>query len=482
MNAARPAGPPQSRRYGYAPELGVNANCRKRLRALVARVPVLRSVAAARSLRLTAASQQQAIEHFEELVARYEERVAILDARDARLLGEIRTLNDTIQELRGLGGSAEIAWPLPAAEILAAEPDQPARSAQPRAAPAPPPYTFNWVVPPLISGSGGHNDIFRTISHLESRGHRCRIYFHDPRATTTFAELRAAMGSYPDVAAELHADTAAMAPCDAIFATSWKTAYPVFAYAAAARKFYFVQDFEPWFEPAGTNSTLAANTYRFGLHGLTLGSWLAEKLAAEFGMRCDAFEFGVDAALYTLRPGAPRRKVLFYARPSTPRRGFELGVLALSRFHAEHPEYSLELVGGEIDQYALPFACSQHGILDPPALAALYNECAAGLVLSLTNMSLLPLEMLACGCLPVSNDAQHTRQVAFAQQLYYGAPTPQRLAAALHDAVTAGEQPGAREAAASYAQRFDWADSNAAIEAAILRELAAGEPPPAATH
>jgi hypothetical protein len=44
-----------------------------------------------------------------------------------------------------------------------------------------------------------------------------------------------------------------------------------------------VQDFEPYFEPVGSYSTFAENTYRFGFHGITLGEWLSKKLTNEYG-------------------------------------------------------------------------------------------------------------------------------------------------------------------------------------------------------
>ncbi|MFM8905159.1 MAG: hypothetical protein ACKOIB_07950, partial [Verrucomicrobiota bacterium] len=50
-------------------------------------------------------------------------------------------------------------------------------------------------------------------------------------------------------------------------------------------------------------------------------------------------------------------------------------------------------------------------ILTLDELPAFYNEMAAGLVLSMTKCSLLPLELLACGCVPVVNDAPNNRLV-----------------------------------------------------------------------
>jgi glycosyltransferase involved in cell wall biosynthesis len=191
-------------------------------------------------------------------------------------------------------------------------------------------------------------------------------------------------------------------------------------------------------------------------------------------MTCEPFAFGVDGDEYLLRNARPRNKVLFYAKPTSPRRAFELGVLALDCFHRRHPEYEIQMFGADINRYVLPFPCTRHGVLSPAALCSLYNECAAGLVLSFTNMSLLPLEMLACGCIPVSNDAPHTRELEYAGWLRYSEPKPDALADALFAAARrSGEEPAEIEQAASYARRFDWAASNRRIEEIVLRELAA---------
>lgn len=58
-----------------------------------------------------------------------------------------------------------------------------------------------------------------------------------------------------------------------------------------------------------------------------------------------------------------------------------------------------------------PFRCVDHGLASPTELNAIYNCCFAGLSLSLTNVSLVPLEMLAAGCIAVVNDAAHNRIV-----------------------------------------------------------------------
>ena len=76
---------------------------------------------------------------------------------------------------------------------------------------------------------------------------------------------------------------------------------------------------EPFFTPVGTESVLAESTYRFGFCGLTAGTWLAEKLSKDFGMECHSYNLAVDTKVYFPKSMEKRKKIVFYARPATPR-------------------------------------------------------------------------------------------------------------------------------------------------------------------
>jgi hypothetical protein len=90
--------------------------------------------------------------------------------------------------------------------------------------------------------SGGHADIFRTVSYLESKGHACNVYFYDPQHGSSLVTIQKNLEKYSPIKAKLFYNAKDMADCDAIFATSWHTAYPVLNYKGAAKKYYFVQD------------------------------------------------------------------------------------------------------------------------------------------------------------------------------------------------------------------------------------------------
>ena len=167
---------------------------------------------------------------------------------------------------------------------------------------------------------------------------------------------------------------------------------------------------------------MAEATYTFGFHGVTAGRWLLERLRREYGMSGDYFDFGRDLT-YALDPSIPARQrngVCFYSRPGTPRRAYELAVLALGLFAKRHPDVEIHVYGTEAKR--LPFAVTNHGLQTPEQLNELYNRCVAGLVLSATNVSLVPHEMLAAGCIPVVNDAEHNRIVLDNAHVAYSSP------------------------------------------------------------
>ena len=51
-----------------------------------------------------------------------------------------------------------------------------------------------WIVPPYGIGSGGQAAIFRIMRVLESRGHRCSLWVHDPKGIEPHRALRCGAG------------------------------------------------------------------------------------------------------------------------------------------------------------------------------------------------------------------------------------------------------------------------------------------------
>lgn len=367
-------------------------------------------------------------------------------------------------DLRRAGEIAANGWQLPPA--IPAGPDEP--------------LTVAWICEPTSGReSGGHTTMFRQVEALERAGHTCVVYFTNRHGWSIDQHRETVRGWWPSIKADVR-DAAEIEDAHAIFATSWPTAYTVLASPARGARFYLVQDFEPSFYPDGSEALLAEATYRFGFHGVTAGRWLAERLTRDYAMPADFFEFGCDLDRYGLDPSVERSGICYYARFSKPRRAYELGVVALELFAERHPEIDIHFFG-DVAQ-SLPFRAINHGSLVPDALNTLYNRCIAGLVLSATNVSLVPHEMLASGCLPLVNDAEHNRIVLDSDKVVYAPPTPFELADMLSALVErpAAERQAAAEAASRSVQSRSWQDAGLQVERAIRGVVSAGSRPAAA--
>lgn len=300
------------------------------------------------------------------------------------------------------------------------------------------PSELAWLMSPPGAQSGGHQNLFRFIEFAEQAGHRCTIYIYEksnyPQEIEQIKRTIANNIGYPELNAEIVLYSQTMGVSDgtqAIFATGWETAYPAYLDKSMAKRFYFVQDFEPYFYAHGTNYMLAENTYKFGFRGVCAGQWLAAKLEDKFGMACKSFDFAADPAHYQLEPSGTHEELFFYARPSTSRRAFELGVLVLTEFNRQMPQVVINIAGWESSNEKLPFPYVNHGSLNIDELSKVYNRCKTALVLSATNMSLLPLELLACGVIPVVNNGLNNQQVVENEYVRFEEPIPAVLAASL---------------------------------------------------
>lgn len=269
------------------------------------------------------------------------------------------------------------------------------------------PNSINWVIPDIGMGSGGHLNIFRMIANLEKLGWHCRIaVMHPCKFPDAIAAKTFIADNFLNLAAEVHVDAREMPPATFTFASSWETAYLVRDFLSTAHRCYFVQDYEPWFFPAGERAALAEHTYRMGLLGVASGGWLKETLSSVYGMTVVPIGFSYDKGRYrplSRHSSRDKKRVFFYGRPSTPRRGFDLGVLVLAELCRQLDHVEVVIAGWDISGLRLPFEHTSAGIAALDDLPQLYSDCDAALVLSFTNLSLLPLELMACGCPVVSN-------------------------------------------------------------------------------
>lgn len=326
--------------------------------------------------------------------------------------------------------------------------------------------TVNWVVPDFGKGSGGHLNIFRFISGLEARGFQCVLTIDGPTKRRSPAACRAEIRrDYLAIDAEIILGIENAPATDYVIATGWTTAYAVRRLPDHISKFYFVQDFEPAFFPVGSEYVFAENTYRFGFKGVTAGDWLSDKLKKDYGMECTPVGFSFDRNLYGWdgKNDARRSKrVFYYTRPPTPRRGLELAMEALELACKIDPGIEVIFAGWDMSEYAIPFPHKSLGHLRLEDVRFALADSSLALIISLTNASLLPLEAMACGCPVVSNGGANVEWLLKDSGAWMTDATPEAIAEAIVSLVAnpdllekLGEQSSEFAATTSWERNFD---------------------------
>ena len=264
------------------------------------------------------------------------------------------------------------------------------------------------IVPFFRQGSGGHMTIANLVRALERRGHRCSLWIDDPGGRVTgggeqaVADLRAWFGPF---AADVHYGLDGFDRADVAVATGWQTVARVRTLAAAGRA-YLVQDHEPEFFGTSVQRAWADDSYRHDLYPVTAGQWLADTMSELYGLPATPFDLGIDGERYRPLPEVARRDdvVVAYARSSTPRRGVPVALAALAELHRRRPSTEAWLFGHG-GSPGVDFPYKNLGVVPEAGLPAVYAEATVGLVLSMTNYSLVAQEMLSCGLPCVELDA-----------------------------------------------------------------------------
>jgi GT2 family glycosyltransferase/glycosyltransferase involved in cell wall biosynthesis len=291
------------------------------------------------------------------------------------------------------------------------------------------------LLPDLLVGSGGHRKALAFCSEYQRRGGKVEIIFISNREA---GELKNMVHQYYCNNLDNIRPYRNQAPvADVVVATSWPTAYEVDEWSDCRRKYYFVQDFEPLFHPMSTEYAKAYHTYRLGLEIITFGRWNQNYILNTFGIKSTAIDFPIEKEIYYPDPDIERKKtILFYARPSQPRRLYELGREALLKLRPYIPGWNIAFFGEQIEPI-LEGVTVLGKITDLDQLRRMYSEASIGLAFSSTNPSLIPFEMLACG-LPVIDVDLGYRDLDFkgCAGIKYSAPTSKDLVRTMYELVS----------------------------------------------
>jgi len=344
------------------------------------------------------------------------------------------------------------------------------------------PLTINWIVRAPIAGTGGgYWTIFRLANGLAAAGHLVRVYVEPIAHLAGISED--AIGAFLEenfgpLRVEAVVGHDRILPADVSIATNWPTAYTVAQLPGSLFKFYFVQDFEPeFYQETDPLYRKAEATYDLPLQMVCIGRSLARRMELAVERPTRWIDFAVDPAVFHLirdpaERGTPTR-VLFFARPGLPRRGYALGVAALRQLAQARPDVRIAFFGATDEEIGDPgFPIENLGVLSHEALARAMNDAHVLLCFSLSaNISWVPLQGMACGCAVVDADVPGVREmIADGQTCRLAAPDPASVAAALLSLV---DDAAAREriarAAAAEMQRGGW-DASARQFERILTE------------
>lgn len=264
-----------------------------------------------------------------------------------------------------------------------------------------------FIIPGMPLYSGGHTSILRLGTELSKNGYDVRYFsIYDNETleemkSNAEATLAGYKGTFIDGSIE-DIET------DVVIATQWDTVYH--AKKINGYKMYFVQDYEPYFHLYGECFLMAQKTYELGYHMVSLGAWNKATIERECNVnsQIDTVTFPYEGKEYYDKgrdfdkyPHKNKFNIAVYVKDTGKRAPYitqymlkklkedllQEGITLNIKYFGETKDFICD--GGE-----------NLGKLNKSQLLDLYNSSDFGMVASLTNISLVPYEMLATG-LPI---------------------------------------------------------------------------------
>jgi hypothetical protein len=345
-----------------------------------------------------------------------------------------------------------------------------------------------FLLPGMVVGSGGHTSILRLGTWLASFGHEVTYVSYDGR-TLDKLERRAGVNlpGWQGRMMTWRTFLARRPRFDVGVATQWDSCYHLLRHQALfGRKAYFIQDYEPFFFPRGDLQLMAEQTYGMGLHHLSLGGWNLERVRSELGIGGgDLVDFPVELRQFPLvrrplRHGETLRLAV-YTKSDGKRAPALLAVMlrvVAEAFRARGVAAEFRIFGMRSARAVFPVG-ENLGKLRTPAIKALYAWADLGVVASLTNISLVNYEMLACG-LPVVDLRGGSAPFFFDDsEMLFARPHPDGLAELL-DGVWGREDDLAAMVGRAQDKirdrQWTWEQASRQFEAALRRPFQAAPP------
>lgn len=274
--------------------------------------------------------------------------------------------------------------------------------------------TLTFVLGGMLPYSGGRTSVLKLGTYLSQKGYQVAYLSYKPQSVEEM-ERNAELNLPGYLGKILPASALESYQSDVWIATFWESAYVI--KNLHGYKMYFVQDYEPYFYDYGDQYLLAKKTYDLNLHMVSLGPWnkaMIEKNCSPLSP-VDSIPFAFEPADYPEVPRDfrkyPQKKELsiaVYNRP-TARRAPIITQLLMKRLEEQLQNEGITL---HVYYYGSPLGTffangTNLGKLNKSELFKLYAKCDFGMVASMSNISLVPFEMMHTG-LPVMEFADGT--------------------------------------------------------------------------
>ncbi len=270
-----------------------------------------------------------------------------------------------------------------------------------------------FVVTRFVRFHGGQTSILRLGTQLARQGFQVGYAVYKPQskkemelcAKSNLADFKGMLFTAPELQQMLVEEKKS---ADIVVASSWDTVS--FVKRLPGYKMYFVQDYEPYFYSFGELFLLAKKTYEQGLHMVSLGAWNKAMIERECApiSPIDVIDFPYEKKEYQLQPkdfAAYADRKHFVIVVYLKFYGKRLPCIIPYLLEEAKKELSADGVTleiryfGEAGSFQAPGG-KNLGMLTKDELCRLYHEADFGMVASMSNISLVPYEMLSAG-LPV---------------------------------------------------------------------------------
>jgi hypothetical protein len=276
-----------------------------------------------------------------------------------------------------------------------------------------------WLIPGFKHPYGGIFTILRVGNYLKSIGYTNKFVIYDNPTFSVDNGFQIINRYFPKIDFEdfvtINSSVEQEVPeSDIAIATYWTSCYPLLRIRNTQKKIYFIQDFEPLFNAAGTQYALCENTYRFPFHRIVNSKGLYDYIDSNYripAIKSMYFTPGVDDNyIYTQKPIDKIIRVFFYARPNDERNAFELGISFLKRIKEKYGDKVQIVCAGrsfafkELGLEILSNNIVNMGILNYEDLPSFYSSFHIGISFMFTkHPSYIPLELMKSGCLVFTN-------------------------------------------------------------------------------